>query len=122
MATQAELYPGHQMRTFRLRTDNGPSSLQGILAVAEDAGAQLGEMRVVASGPGAVLVRDVSLYFANSAQLEVLVAGIGKVEGVALVDVLHDALEVRRGGVVETRLRVPLESIADLRRVYTPGV
>lgn len=33
-----------------------------------------------------------------------------------------DVLELRRGGVVETRLRVPLETLADLRRVYTPGV
>ncbi|HVU01332.1 MAG TPA: malic enzyme-like NAD(P)-binding protein [Polyangiaceae bacterium] len=33
-----------------------------------------------------------------------------------------DVLEIRRGGVVETSLRVSLESTADLRRVYTPGV
>jgi malate dehydrogenase (oxaloacetate-decarboxylating) len=122
MATPGELYPGHQMRTFRVRTDKGPSALQGIFAVAEDAGAEVGEVRVVATGPGAAVLRDVSLYFANGAQLEVLVGRIGKTEGVTLVDVLHDALEVRRGGVVETRLRVPLECIADLRRVYTPGV
>jgi malate dehydrogenase (oxaloacetate-decarboxylating) len=33
-----------------------------------------------------------------------------------------DSLAVRRGGVIETQLRVPLESVGDLRRVYTPGV
>src|SRR5262245_40074780 len=33
-----------------------------------------------------------------------------------------DVLELRRGGAIETQLRIPLESIADLRRAYTPGV
>jgi malate dehydrogenase (oxaloacetate-decarboxylating) len=122
MTTSAELYEGQQMRTFRVRTDLGPAALQGILAVAEDAGAHVGDVRVIGTGPGSAIVRDVTLYFASSAQLEVLVGRIGKAEGVSLVDVLHDALEVRRGGVIETKLRVPLESIADLRRVYTPGV
>jgi malate dehydrogenase (oxaloacetate-decarboxylating) len=121
MSTPGELYEGQQMRTFRVRTDVGPAPLQGILAVVEDAGANIGDIRVVSNG-GSTVVRDVTLYFANSAQLEVLVGRLGRADGVALVDVLHDALEVRRGGVIETKLRVPLESIADLRRVYTPGV
>jgi malate dehydrogenase (oxaloacetate-decarboxylating) len=33
-----------------------------------------------------------------------------------------DVLEIRRGGVVETQLRIQLDSVSDLRRVYTPGV
>jgi malate dehydrogenase (oxaloacetate-decarboxylating) len=37
-------------------------------------------------------------------------------------DVPDDVLELRRGGVIETKLRVPLESVSDLRKVYTPGV
>lgn len=122
MSTPGEPYEGKQMRTFRVRTDAGHAALQGILAVVEDAGAHVGDIRMVSGGPGGSIVRDVNLYFGNSAQLEVLVGRLGRSEGVALVDVLHDALEVRRGGVIETKLRVPLESIADLRRVYTPGV
>jgi malate dehydrogenase (oxaloacetate-decarboxylating) len=122
MSTLGELYEGHQVRTFRVRTDAGPAGLQSLVNVAAGAGAHLGDVRVVETGPGPQIVRDVTLYFATGAQLEVLVAELGNAAGIALVDVLHDALEVRRGGVIETKLRVPLESIADLRRVYTPGV
>lgn len=38
------------------------------------------------------------------------------------LDAPPDVLELRRGGVIETQLRIPLEGIADLRRLYTPGV
>ncbi len=122
MSTLGELYEGHQMRTFRVRTDAGPAALSSLVAVAADVGAHVGDLRVVEAGPGPNIVRDVTLYFGSGAQLEVLVARLGGTAGVTLVDVLHDALEVRRGGVIETKLRVPLETIADLRRVYTPGV
>ncbi|MBM4363823.1 MAG: NAD-dependent malic enzyme, partial [Deltaproteobacteria bacterium] len=39
-----------------------------------------------------------------------------------MLSAAEDALEVRRGGAIETQTRVDLESVADLRRVYTPGV
>jgi len=121
MSTLGELFEGHQVRTFRVRTDAGPAALQTIVALVAGAGAHVGEVRVVDVASGNI-VRDVSVHFASGAQLEVLVQQLGNAEGIALVDVLHDVLEVRRGGVIETKLRVPLESIADLRRVYTPGV
>jgi malic enzyme len=35
---------------------------------------------------------------------------------------IEEALESRRGGVIETSVRVALETLADLRRIYTPGV
>ena len=122
MTTSGELFPGLQTRTFRVRSDDGSAALQRIFAVIHEANAELGDVRIVPNGGGPGVLRDLTLYFANGAQLEVLTAGIGRTEGVSLLAVTHDVLEVRRGGAIETKLRVPLESIADLRRVYTPGV
>ena len=73
MSTLGELYEGHQMRTFRVRTDAGPAALSSLVAIAAEAGALVGDLRVVEAGPGPNIVRDVTLYFGSGAQLEVLV-------------------------------------------------
>jgi malate dehydrogenase (oxaloacetate-decarboxylating) len=122
MSTPGEIYPGYQSRTFRVRASEGPNALVNILAVVAELGARLGEVRIVRAEPGVAIVRDLTVYLRGEAEFEGLAGKIAKLEGVELTDVLHDVLEVRRGGVVETALRGPLESIADLRRLYTPGV
>ncbi len=122
MSTSGEMYPGFQARTFRVRAGEGSGSLVNILAIAAEAGAPVGDVRAVRVEPGAGSVRDITLYFRGDAEIEALSGRVRTLDGVELLDVLHDVLEIRKGGVVETQLRVPLESIADLRRVYTPGV
>jgi malate dehydrogenase (oxaloacetate-decarboxylating) len=121
MSTPGEMYPGLQSRTFRVRVGESPGALVGILGAAADIGAPVGDIRTVrVDGEG--LVRELTIYFKGEADVEALVGRLRHVPGVELLDVVHDVLEMRRGGVVETHLRIPLDSIADLRRVYTPGV
>jgi malate dehydrogenase (oxaloacetate-decarboxylating) len=79
------------------------------------------DVRVVRGESGAV-VRDFTFYVRGEGDLETLCGRLRKIPGVDLIDVAQDLLELRRGGVIETRCRIPLESIADLRRLYTPGV
>jgi malate dehydrogenase (oxaloacetate-decarboxylating) len=122
MAIPGEMYPGFQMRTFRVRMEEGPAALATLLGIAGGEGARLGDVRTVRAEGDGTVVRDVTFYFQGEAHLEAICAGIRRTEGVDLLDVVHDALEVRRGGAIETQLRVSLETIADLRRVYTPGV
>lgn len=121
MSTSVEMYPGLQSRTFRVRVGENPGALVAILGAAADLGAPVGDIRTVrADGEG--LVRELIVYFKGEADVETLAGRVMRIPGVELLGVVNDALEMRRGGAVETRLRVPLESIADLRRVYTPGV
>lgn len=122
MSIPGEMYPGFQVRTFRMRMEEGPAALAILLEVADGEGARVGDVRTVRSEGGGSLVRDVTFYCQSEAQLEAVCAGIRRADGVDLLDVVHDALEVRRGGAIETQLRVSLETTADLRRVYTPGV
>jgi malate dehydrogenase (oxaloacetate-decarboxylating) len=109
-----------------VRVVEGPALLS-ILSSATDSGAHVGEVKTVRMEAGSRSVREVTLFIrtgtdGGAAELEVLCGRIQRLEGVELLDVIEDVLEVRRGGVIETRLRAPLESIADLRRLYTPGV
>jgi malate dehydrogenase (oxaloacetate-decarboxylating) len=122
MSTSGEMYPGFHARTLRVRANEGPGSLVDILSVAAEAGIQVGNVRAIRTEPGSGVVRDITLYFREEADVEPLSGRVRRIEGVELIETLHDVLEIRRGGVIETQLRVPLETIADLRRVYTPGV
>jgi malate dehydrogenase (oxaloacetate-decarboxylating) len=116
------MHPGYQVRTFRVRTDEGPGSLSKIVSTAAEVGAFVGDIRVVRGEPGGTALRDFTFYVRGDADLETLCGRLRQMPGVNLLDVVHDVLELRRGGAIETQLRIPLESIADLRRVYTPGV
>jgi malate dehydrogenase (oxaloacetate-decarboxylating) len=123
MSTSGEMYPGFHARTLRVRASEGPGSLVDILSVAAEAGVPVGNVRAIRTEPGSGgVVRDITLYFRAEADVEPLSGRVRRLEGVELLEVLQDVLEIRRGGVIETQLRVPLETIADLRRVYTPGV
>jgi malate dehydrogenase (oxaloacetate-decarboxylating) len=122
MTVSGEMYPGYQVRTFRVRTGDGPSALASVLALASEIRAPVGDVRTVRVEPGLGVVRDITFFVEGDAHLESLCGGVRKLNGVDLLDVAHDVLEIRRGGVIETQLRVGLESVADLRRVYTPGV
>lgn len=122
MTVSGEMYPGYQVRTFRVRTGDGPSALASVLALASEVRAPVGDVRTVKVEPGVGVVRDITFFVEGDAHLESLCGGVRKLDGVDLLDVAHDVLELRRGGAIETRCRVALESVADLRRVYTPGV
>jgi malate dehydrogenase (oxaloacetate-decarboxylating) len=43
-------------------------------------------------------------------------------EGIELVEVIDEVLKRHEGGKIAVTARYPLESIADMRKVYTPGV
>jgi malate dehydrogenase (oxaloacetate-decarboxylating) len=122
MTVSGELYPGYQVRTFRVRTGDGPSALASVLAMASEVRAPVGDVCTVRVEPGLGVVRDITFFVEGDAHLETLCGGVRKLEGVDLLDVAHDVLELRRGGAIETQTRVALESVTDLRRVYTPGV
>jgi malate dehydrogenase (oxaloacetate-decarboxylating) len=122
MSSPAELYPGYQARTLRLRIGDRSGALVAILGVAAELGAPVGDVRTVRALPGAGAARDITFFVRGDADLEALRGRVGKLDGVELLEMSHDVLEMRRGGVVETQLRLPLESVADLRRLYTPGV
>src|SRR4051812_3424761 len=101
MSTPGETHPGHQSRTLRVRAGEGPGALISVLEAAARTGAQLGDVRTVRSEPGHV-VRDITVFFKSSTDLEAMCLRIGAMEGVDVLDILHDVLELRRGGVIET--------------------
>ncbi len=109
------------LRTLRCRNDNRPGILGALASALGKAGANLGDIRTVSVGPQSI-VRDLDLLVERLEDLDHLSREIEALEGVELLEVIDDVHDFHLDGKLEVRPRRRVESVADLRRAYTPGV
>lgn len=109
------------IRILRLRVTDKPGFLGQIATLLGDLGANIGEISIVTQGPD-FLVREISLQLDNDAHLERVKNGISSLEGVILDSVTDPVQQIHEGGKIAVKSRIALESIGQMRRIYTPGV
>lgn len=109
------------LRILRLRVTDKPGFLGKIATVLGDMAANIGEITIVAQGPD-FIIREISLQLDNEDHLEKVVQAIHHLDGVSLDDVIDPVEQIHEGGKIGVRSRVKLDSIAEMRKVYTPGV
>ena len=109
------------VRSLRLRNMNQPGVLGEVASAIGRVGGNIGEIHSVQRGQHHV-VRDVDVSFADLAMLEAALAAIRQLAHTTLLDVRDEVLRVHVGGKIQVVPRYPVGSVADLRRVYTPGV
>ena len=114
-------WDGKIQRTFRCRLEQRPGSLGRLLSAIGEAGGLIGEIRIVLMG-GSAVDRDITVFAADLAHVDRLVAVIGATEGAQLLEVRDEVLEMHQGGKIAIRSRYDISSLSTLRRVYTPGV
>ncbi|HEY9786902.1 MAG TPA: malic enzyme-like NAD(P)-binding protein [Candidatus Obscuribacterales bacterium] len=109
------------LRTIRIRVTDKPGYLAKIATTLGDLGANIGEISIVAQGHD-FLIREISLQLDDEQHLQRIIEGINDLDGVTLEDVTDPVQQIHEGGKIEVRSRVRLDSIAEMRKVYTPGV
>jgi malate dehydrogenase (oxaloacetate-decarboxylating) len=109
------------LRTLRCRNFHRPGVLGRLASAMGNAGANIGDIRTVWVGPEHI-VRDLDIIVQGSAGLQQVVDALEALEGVELVEIIDDIHEFHLDGKLEIRATHPVTSVADLRRVYTPGV
>jgi len=109
------------LRTVRVRAVQEPGVLARLLGAIAEEGAVVGEITIVRAAANHV-VRDVAVYAEDEAHVERIVRRIRALEGVELLEVRDEVLEVHQGGKIAVRSRYAVDSVRVLRRVYTPGV
>ncbi len=114
-------WDGKIQRTFRCRLEQKPGSLGRLLSAVGEQGGLIGEIRTVHMG-GSAVDRDIVLYADDERHLGRLVATVEGTEGVQLLEVRDEVLEMHQGGKIAIRSRYDISSLSTLRRVYTPGV
>ncbi|RLE10680.1 MAG: NAD-dependent malic enzyme [Candidatus Aminicenantes bacterium] len=109
------------MRTFRCQLKQSPGGLGHLLAELGAAGGFLGEIKTIHMGRS-VVIRDIVVFADNFSHLDKLIKIVNDNPDVNLLEVRDEVLEVHQGGKIAVRSRYKIDSLSQLRRVYTPGV
>jgi malate dehydrogenase (oxaloacetate-decarboxylating) len=109
------------VKTLRVLILDQPGYLGKLCTAIGEVGGNIGEVKTVALG----LVRntrEVTVYVDDEAHLQRVVEAIRPLKGIEIVEVIDEVLKRHEGGKIAVTSRYPLDSIADMRKVYTPGV
>jgi malate dehydrogenase (oxaloacetate-decarboxylating) len=109
------------LRTFRVRVTDKPGFLGRIATMLGEIEANIGEISIVTQGPD-FIIRDINLSFIDEQHLQDCAAAMDKIDGVTMVSILDPVQVIHEGGKIAVKSRVQVNSIADLRKIYTPGV
>jgi malate dehydrogenase (oxaloacetate-decarboxylating) len=108
-------------RTVRIQNDLVRGVLARLLGAISDSGGLVGEIHVIKEGLRKI-VRDITIFADDPQQLEAVLEAIRTNPGTRILEVRDEVLELHQKGKIAIRSRYAIDSLATLRRVYTPGV
>jgi malate dehydrogenase (oxaloacetate-decarboxylating) len=114
-------WDGKIQRTLRCRLEQKPGSLGRLLTAIGTEGGLIGEIQTIHMG-GSAVDRDVVVFADDLKHFERIIRVVEATEGVRLLEVRDEVLELHQGGKIAIRSRYDISSLSTLRRVYTPGV
>jgi malate dehydrogenase (oxaloacetate-decarboxylating) len=109
------------MRTIRCRLVQKPGILGRLLSAIGDEKGYLGEIKTVRMGQTSV-VRDIVVFADDQAHMGRLIDIVNMSPDAELLEVRDEVLEMHQGGKIAIRSRYKIDTLGQLRRVYTPGV
>lgn len=108
--------------TLRLSIENKVGMFAKVATAISQAGGDLGTVDLVSTEKNR-LVRDVTVNARDEQHEQELIAAIKRIDsGVTVINVLDRTFSCHRGGKIEVRSKIPINSATDFARVYTPGV
>jgi malate dehydrogenase (oxaloacetate-decarboxylating) len=108
-------------RTVRVRNDPTTGLLARLLTSISEAGGTVGDITLLNETSRSV-VRDITIYGEDEGHIEKIVAAMEVNPGTRITQVRDEVLELHQKGKIAIRSRYPVDSMATLRLVYTPGV
>lgn len=109
------------MRTVRVRNEQRHGILANLLTAISNMGAGVGSILLVSETTRSV-VRDITVYAEDVEHMDKVIEAMHANEGTLVIEVRDEVLALHTKGKIAIRSRFPVDSIATLRRVYTPGV
>lgn len=112
---------GKIAKCLRLMLKDKPGHLASVATAIADNNASIGDIHLVRVGR-THNTREIVVYVDSELQFDDLVEKIANLEGIIVEDVIDLVHQVHEGGKIATRSRVRIETITDVRQIYTPGV
>ncbi len=109
------------VKTLKVLIKDAPGYLGKLCTAIGNAGGSVGEIETVSLGL-THNTRDISVYVDDDTHLREILRTVTQLEGIIVIEVVDEVLRRHLGGKIGVKSRYPLETIADLRKIYTPGV
>ena len=109
------------MRTVRVRNERRAGVLARLLTAVADLDASVGSMDMITETAQSV-VRDITVYADDAGHMDKVIEAMRANEGTRVLEIRDEVLALHQKGKIAIRSRFPIDSIATLRRVYTPSV
>ncbi|MEX2236920.1 MAG: malic enzyme-like NAD(P)-binding protein [Dehalococcoidia bacterium] len=109
------------VRTIQVRNENRVGVLASVIGTISDNGGDIGDIRLVSQSPRWV-VRDIDVTLESLEQLDNVLTNLHAIHESRVLEVRDEVLAAHVGGKIRIQPTRPLTSIADLGRIYTPGV
>jgi malate dehydrogenase (oxaloacetate-decarboxylating) len=115
-----ERYFCDEIYTLRCRIVDKPGMLGRVISAIGECGGHVGDVHF-AGLCDETKSRDITV-FCDAEQLKTIMSAVNAVDGAEVDNVVDEVFETHRRGAIETFSRMPIQSLSDLRMVYTPGV
>jgi len=112
---------GKIAKCLKLMLNNKPGHLAKVTAAIAELNASIGDIHLMRVGR-THNTREIVVYVDSDQQFEDVVDAITNLEGIIVEDVIDLVHKVHEGGKIGTRSKVRIETITDVRQIYTPGV
>ncbi|MGZ6347593.1 MAG: malic enzyme-like NAD(P)-binding protein, partial [Anaerolineales bacterium] len=109
------------LRIVRVANAHEIGTFVRLLSAITAVGGNVGDIELLNESTNQV-VREITIFADNEKQLEIILEAIRKNRGTKLLDVRDEVLALHLKGKIAVRSRYPIDSIATLQKVYTPGV
>jgi len=109
------------MRTVRVRNEHKLGTLARLMTAISSMGASVGTIEMISETAQSV-VRDITVYADDAEHMDHVIEAMRTNQGTRVLEIRDEVLELHQKGKIAIRSRYPIDSIATLRRVYTPGV
>lgn len=114
-------YDATRILTLRYKMPDEPEMTGRLISAVGRAGAYTGQVKT-ADVQDRYKFSDITVYLKDNEQLEKVIEATGEIDGVELISVTDDILQMHSRGSIEVISRLPIRTVADLRMLYTPGV
>jgi len=109
------------MRTVRVRNENKHGILANLMTAIAGMSASVGTIELINETASSVM-RDITVYADDAEHMDKVIEAMRANHGTRVIEVRDEVLALHMKGKIAIRSRYPIDSIATMRRVYTPGV
>ncbi len=109
------------LRIVRVANSQEIGTFGRLLTAITAIGGNVGNIELLNESTNQV-VRDITIFADDEKHLELILEAVRKNRGTKLLDVRDEVMALHLKGKIAVRSRYPIDSIATLQKVYTPGV